>query len=170
MESFKKINERKINGKNPEDPLGSLFAFSLDKLSKTNEKINSSSTQPLKEENIKKEQSKVVIIDQNPKELRFYKFYFSNSELLFFNDVNTALKRITAKGVNQSISQVVVDDSLSYIPAPIVVSFIKKFASDLKKEIIIVVSYKEKIDLKRYNPKPNVIIEKETGHMEVLEV
>jgi len=167
MESFKKINEKKSE---ISDPLASMFLFKLESLSKTDEKTSSPSAQPLNEENMKKEQSKVIIIDKNPREAEFYKFYFSNSDFLFFNDVNTALKRITAKDVNQSISQVVVDDSLSDIPTPIIVSLIKKFASDLKKEIIIVVSYKEQIDLKRYNPKPNVIIEKDTGHMEVLEV
>jgi len=130
MESFKKINK-----KNPKlsDPLSSIFSFKLDCSNKTDEKIDIPSVQSLNKENMKKEQSKVVIIDKNPREAEFYKFYFSNSDFLFFNDVNAALKRITAKGVNQSISQVVVDDSLSDIPAPIIVSLIKKFASDLKK-------------------------------------
>jgi len=167
MESFKKINK-----KNPKlsDPLSSIFSFKLDCSNKTDEKIDIPSVQSLNKENMKKEQSKVVIIDENPREVEFYKFYFFNSQFLFFKDVNIALKRITAKGVNQNIAYVVVDDSLSDIPAPIIVSLIKKFASDLKKEIIIAVSYKEQIDLKRYNPKPNVIIEKDTGHMKILEV
>jgi hypothetical protein len=167
MESFKKINEKKLE---ISDPLASMFSFKLESLSKTDENTSSPSAQPLNEENMKKEQSKVVIIDENPREVEFYKFYFSNSQFLFFKDVNIALKRITAKGVNQNIAHVVIDDSISDIPAPIIVSLIKKFASDLKKEIIIVVSYKKQIDLKRYNPKPNVVIEKDTGHMEVLEV
>lgn len=163
MDSFKNMKEKKSE----QDPLSSLFSLSLENLRQYENK-NSSSIEPLIEKNIENKKSVIIIIDQNPRELEFYRFYFPNSELLLFNNVNDALRRITNNKMNLDISQILIDDNLYDVPAPIIVSLIKKLASDLKKEIIIIVSYKEKIDLKRYNPKPDIIIEKETGEIYIL--
>jgi len=154
-----------------EDPLSFLRSFNLNEL-----RINVfSSIRPKTEETEKEKENEdkhakksIVILDQSPRDRSFYQSYFPNSNLLFFNQANAALKRIKYGLEYGNVDQVIIDDSLSEVPAPILISLIKKIATNLNKEIVILVTYTKKIDLKKYNPKPDMIMEKETGHIEII--